>query len=88
MVRTEKSPAWALKVGSFINAENVLTLRNALKNKGIETYTRVLLVRNKRFTRVYVGPVIEKSKLLKDQSLIEKIFNLKTKIEAFVPAGT
>jgi len=87
-VRAEKSPAWALKVGSFINAENVLALRNALKSKGLETYTRMLVVRNKRFTRVYVGPVIEKSKLLKDQSLIEKSFNLKTKIEAFIPAGT
>ncbi len=52
--------AWTLQLGAFKNSSNANELRDSLRNKGYKAY--ILKNGTGTFDRVYVGPMLQRSK--------------------------
>lgn len=65
--------AWSLKVGAFKNKNNAKNLQKQLRKEGFKAYSKSL----KGYTRVYVGPEIDKQKITQAKTRIEELFKLK-----------
>ncbi|WP_299011654.1 SPOR domain-containing protein [uncultured Shewanella sp.] len=88
-IKSEKSNlskgAWTLRLGSFNNAKNVTALVERLRKQGFNAYTLPSKPINGKLTKVFVGPDVSKDKLLNLQSDIEKLTQLKGRIEPYNP---
>ncbi|WP_299491812.1 SPOR domain-containing protein [uncultured Shewanella sp.] len=88
-VKPDKSPlsnsAWTLRLGSFNNAKNVIALVERLQKQGFNAYTLPSKPIDGKLTKVFVGPDVSKDKLLNLQSDIEKLTQLKGRIEPYNP---
>ncbi len=78
-----KKPMWILQLGSFKHKENVVTLREKLREAGIETYTKPVQTKAGILSKVYVGPEQDKEVLEKTQIKIKEINGLVGKITRF-----
>lgn len=78
-----QKPMWILQLGSFKHKENVLTLREKLRDAGIETYTKPVKTQAGVLSKVYVGPEQDKDILVKTQLKIIEINGLAGKITRF-----
>lgn len=76
---------WVLQVASFKAAEHATAFRDTLIKADYSAYTRTVNTSKGEMTRVYVGPKIEKSILLKQQKDIEKKFKVDTLLLKFKP---
>ncbi|MCL1127112.1 SPOR domain-containing protein [Shewanella surugensis] len=79
------SSAWTLRLGSFNNAKNVTALVERLRKQGFNAYTLPSKPIDGQLTKVFVGPDVSKDKLVVQQSDIEKLTQLKGRIEAYNP---
>lgn len=77
--------AWVIQVASFRSAERAEELKAALAGAGHTAYTRAVHAGQGTMTRVFVGPKVDKSRLLKDQVAIEDAFKLSTVVLKFEP---
>lgn len=68
--------AWALQLASFSNKVNANHLVDQLRQSGIDSYTRTIQVNGKKIIRVFVGPEIQKTRLVKTERRLEKQFGL------------
>lgn len=88
-VKPEKSSlsksAWTLRLGSFNNAKNVTALVERLRKQGFNAYTLPSKPIDGKLTKVFVGPDVSKDKLLNLQSDIEKLTQLKGRVEPYNP---
>lgn len=64
--------AWSLKVGAFKDKNNAKNLQKKLREEGFKSYSKRL----NSYTRVYVGPEIDKQKIAQAKTHIEKLFKL------------
>lgn len=80
--------AWTLRLGSFKNAKNVIALVDRLRQKGFNAYTLPSKPVDGQITKVFVGPDVSKDKLTDQQSDIEKLTQLKGRIEPYNPVGS
>jgi len=62
--------SWSFQLGSFREESNATRLRQTLRDKGYRSYILSSEADDKLF-RVYVGPMVNKEKLLKAQIQIE-----------------
>ena len=77
--------AWVIQLGVFGLKANANALEKKLNDAGYTTFNRSLKARNgKILTKVFVGPELDKSKLVKVLSKVNKVASLKGKITSFV----
>lgn len=65
--------AWSLKVGAFKDKNNAKKLQKTLREEGFKSYIKRL----NGYSRVYVGPEIDKQKIAQYKPRIESLFKLK-----------
>ena len=56
--------AWAVQLGSFSNAQNAITLRDRLREKGYTAFVESAPSTGRSMTRVYVGPELVRTRAL------------------------
>lgn len=72
--------AWSIQLGSFSKTANVKSLLSKLKQAGYVAYTRQVKTNNGQLTKVYVGPELEKSKLLAELPKLKQLTRLNGRI--------
>ncbi len=77
--------AWVLQVASFKSAERASELQKKLSDDGYTAYTRLVTAGEGKMTRLFVGPKLDKARLLQEQAEIEEKFQLSTFILKFEP---
>ncbi len=77
--------AWVLQVASFKSAERAQELRDKLIAEGYTAFTQLVQADQGAMTRLFVGPKLDKGRLLEEQATIEEKFQLSTFILKFKP---
>lgn len=75
--------AWTLQVASYRNAERAAEMEKLLIEQGYTAYTRVIKSDQGEMTRLFVGPKLDKSRLLEEQKEIEEKFKVSTMVLKF-----
>ena len=76
-ILTDAPEAWTIQVGSFSNNATAQALVHKLREQGFEAYTREITTsQNKQVTRVFVGPEIDRAKLVLMQHQLVQEFKL------------
>ena len=76
---------WVLQVASFKSAERAQELRDKLIAEGYTAFTQLVQADQGAMTRLFVGPKLDKGRLLEEQAAIEEKFQLSTFILRFKP---
>ncbi|MBV7315027.1 SPOR domain-containing protein [Shewanella sp. NIFS-20-20] len=76
---------WTLQLGSFANAKNVNVLVSQLREAGFATYTFPAKAVDGQLTKVFVGPEINRDKLITIQAKVHKLTDLKGRIVNYDP---
>jgi DedD protein len=74
---------WALQLASFRQKSKADNLQKSLLAKGYKVYTRTVQANGATMIRVYVGPKLDKSILLKVQKSIDEQFSVKSMLVRF-----
>jgi DedD protein len=77
--------AWTLQVASYRNAERAEEMRELLIKEGYTAYTRLVQAEQGSMTRLFVGPKLDKSKLIQEQEAIEEKYKVSTLVLKFKP---
>lgn len=77
--------AWVLQVGSFGIETHAKQMRDDLIAMGYRSFVRSIETSKGKMTRVFVGPKIDKNRLLEAQKAVEAKYNLKGIIVRFEP---
>lgn len=77
--------AWTLQVASYSNAERAEEMRKLLAEEGYTAYTRVVRNSQGEMTRLFVGPKLDKARLLEEQKAIEEKYKVSTLLLQFKP---
>lgn len=77
--------AWHIRLGAFKNSKNVDALVTKLRKAGFNAYRLPRRPQAGKLNRLYVGPDVSRSKLVKIQPKVEKIAGLKGVIQKFDP---
>lgn len=75
--------AWVVQVGSFGARENADQLVEQLRQKQLPAFMEPVSIDKKTMYRVRVGPEVDQKKAALMQAEIEKILNLKTRLEQY-----
>jgi hypothetical protein len=75
--------AWSLLIGSYDDADDVMTDFNLLKNGGFKAYIRDNEEEGEDFYTLHVGPNINRETIEKIQNEIEDQYNKLSKIERY-----
>lgn len=78
---------WVVQLGSFSSATNAQTLRDTLVEQGYNAYTLSASVDGSEITRVFVGPVIDRTEANKLRDELAKRHGMKGLVTAY-DAGT
>ncbi|MGK0442192.1 MAG: DedD protein [Pseudohongiellaceae bacterium] len=76
---------WALQLGSFSQKVKAEALKHALLAKGYKVDTRSVKTASGNSIRVYVGPKLDKSILLRAKGVIDKEFKVQSMLVRFSP---
>ena len=77
--------SWVLQVGSFRFEGHAKQMRDDLVNMGYRSFVRDIETANGKMTRVYVGPKLDKTRLLEAQKAVEDKYKLKGLLVKFEP---
>ena len=77
--------AWAVQVGSFSEDDRAQALLQQLLKEGYRAYSSSMNTSDGRMTRVYVGPQVERSKVIQLKRELDKKLQLDTLIVLFTP---
>lgn len=77
--------AWVLQVASYKNSERAEEMQQLLAAEGYTAYTRNVTAAQGEMTRLFVGPKLDKAKLLQEQAAIEEKFKVSTFVFKFKP---
>lgn len=80
-----ESQAWILQLGSFKHKENVDALKNKLTQAGFKTFVKPVETRGGILSKVFVGPELDKNKLLDARKTLKELTGLDGKITQFDP---
>ena len=78
--------AWVLQVASYRFSTHAAEMRKQLSDMGYATYTREVPFKGGQLTRVYIGPKIDKSKLLEAKKRVDAKFDVDTLLLQFESA--
>ncbi len=78
--QNELPVSWSLQLGSFKSKENAVRLRESLRQADFLTYIIQAQTDEGETYRVYVGPMLQRNKLLEIGAEIENRFDLKGQI--------
>ncbi|MGI2260899.1 SPOR domain-containing protein [Shewanella sp. GXUN23E] len=81
----QSAPGWTLQLGSFRDAGNVQGLVEQLREAGFNAYTLPRKPVHGSITKVFVGPDVNKAKVEKLMSEVEKLTKLKGRVVPFDP---
>ena len=77
--------SWVLQIASFLHEKHALEFRDRLVTDGYAAFTRQVETDKGKMVRVFVGPKIDKNRLLAQQKQIEKKYELNTLFLKFFP---
>lgn len=77
--------AWVIQVSSYQSQARAGELKKKLQQKQYKAYTRGVKTTKGQFFRVFAGPYIDKSRALKAQSQIDKLYRVKSQVLRFAP---
>jgi len=77
--------AWHIRLGAFKNSNSVDALVIKIRKAGFSAYRLPRRPQAGRLNRLYVGPDVDRNKLVKLQPKVEKITGLKGVIQKFDP---
>lgn len=77
--------SWVLQVGSFRFEGHAKQMRDDIVSMGYRAFVRGVDTANGKMTRVYVGPKLDKSRLLEAQKAVEQKYKLKSILVKFEP---
>jgi len=77
--------AWVIQLGSFKHKKNVEELLIKLKQNGYPAFTKPIKTKQGSLSKVFVGPDLLKSSLIKKIPALQKLTNVKGKIARFYP---
>ncbi|WNO10986.1 SPOR domain-containing protein [Teredinibacter sp. KSP-S5-2] len=77
--------AWVLQVASFRFEGHAKQFKEKLNADGYKAYTQVVQTKHGKMVRVFVGPKMNKSSLLKDKEAIEKKHKTSSMILKYEP---
>ena len=76
---------WALQVASFSQKEKADSLKTSLLAKGYKVDMRHAKASTGDVIRVFIGPKVDRSSLVKIQKKVDKEFNVKSMLVRFTP---
>lgn len=79
------NPAWVLRLGSFRHKDNVDALVTTLRDAGLSPLVKPVEVKAGLLYRVFVGPEIDKQRLIEAQLKTKELVNLEGKITLYDP---
>lgn len=77
--------AWVIQLGSFKHKSNVAELVTKLKRNGYTAFTKPIKTKQGNLTKVFVGPELIKSRLMKKIPALKKLTNVQGKVARFYP---
>jgi DedD protein len=77
--------AWVIQLGSFKHKSNVAELVTKLKRNGYTAFTKPIKTKQGNLTKVFVGPELIKSRLMKKIPALKKLTNVEGKVARFYP---
>ncbi len=77
--------SWVLQLASFKSNDHATKFRDKLIADGYAAFIREINTKHGKMTRVYVGPKLDKSRLLKEKEKIEKVHKLTAIVLKFEP---
>jgi len=77
--------AWAIQLGSFKHKSNVAELVTKLRSNGYTVFTKPINTKQGTLTKVFVGPELIKSSLIKKLPALKKLTNVQGKVARFYP---
>ncbi len=77
--------AWVIQLGSFKHKSNVAELVAKLKRNGYTVFTKPINTKQGTLTKVFVGPELIKTSLIKKIPALKKLTNVQGKIARFYP---
>ena len=77
------SMAYVIQLGSFSHVANVKALQAKLKAQGFKTFTKPIKTPNGTFTKVFVGPSLNKAELQKQLPELKKLTKLNGKVTQY-----
>lgn len=80
-----KEQAWVIHLGSFKHKKNVAELLAKLKKEGYTAYTKPIKTKQGVLTKVFIGPELIKSSLVKKLPNLKKLTNIQGKVARFYP---
>ena len=84
-VKAMNKEAWVIQLGSFKHKSNVAELVAKLKNKGYTVFTKPIKTKQGTLTKVFIGPELIKTSLIKKLPALKKLTNVQGKIARFYP---
>lgn len=82
---TGEPKTWTLQVAAYRFDAHADKMRNKLIDMGYSAYTKKVNSEAGTLTRVYVGPQLEKNKLLEAKKTLDKTFNVESILLKFSP---
>ena len=77
--------AWVIQLGSFKHKSNVAELVAKLKRNGYTVFTKPIQTKQGTLTKVFVGPELIKTSLIKKIPALTKLTNVQGKVARFYP---
>ena len=77
--------SWVLQVASFKSNDRAIEFRDRLISDGHKAYLRQLTANQGQLTRVYVGPKINKDRLITEKQKIDKMYSVDSLLLKFDP---
>jgi len=77
--------AWVIQLGSFKYKSNVAELVRKLKHNGYTVFTKPIKTKQGTLTKVFVGPELIKTTLIKKIPALKKLTNVQGKVARFYP---
>lgn len=83
-LQTDGTPkSWVLQIASFRSEGNANALRDKLISAGYSAYTRTIKYKNGTVTRVFVGPKLDRERLISEQETIDRRFQVESLLLEF-----
>jgi len=77
--------AWILQVGSFAELSKADELTESLRDKNFKAFKKAVDIEGKTLHRVYVGPKLDRRRVLADKDRLDKLLATNSIVLKYVP---
>jgi DedD protein len=77
--------AWQIKVGSFSDKANASELVKRLRSGNHKAFSKKVMVQNKAYHQVFVGPYVHKRRALDNKAEIDSAYGVSADVVIMVP---